>query len=395
MALFRDAYAAAGTSYAGLRGLDAQAARFSRLRHAAFPGDPQKAEWERQFLAMDPQATTFRGADVQTIRNLEQWTSLRHKMYALHWALVADPVKWPKVFEEMDETQRMIDNARYRVDSTAGGNRPAPMLTPGSPAYLEYAAQLAHQERELTKLLELAAKLGGSYGVSGGPTGWQPYGQLPGSQPVSGLNLLQSARRAYDERVAEAGKAFPELASPQAWADSTVLARLLELAHRYDPAMFSRLRLTEMVLQSAIGQARAAMLTATTPDKALAALIEREATSAEKAIEERRLVRGLIFPHEIDAELTARRTTEDRSLAAKIDTALPGRGAAAGGSRPVPLSEPEIKALRTDELESQGRKMSSTEHQLAKAWAKLAPIRSLDLGKPIISRPAAASHARW
>ena len=383
VSLFKEAYEVAAESFAGLRNLDTLAARFSRLRHAAMPGEAAKAGLEQRFLEMDPQAGLFGNADRQTIRNLHQWRRLQSKLYSLYWALVDEPVKWPKIFEEMDEAHQMIDNARYRVDSAASGNRPVPMIAPGTPAYAEYVDILANYESWYLGMLQKAAAKSGSGGVYAGyPTSRAP-GQPGGGDPLRALNFVQSMRTAYDTRVVEAAAELPELAKPETWADSFLLGKRLEQAHRLRPDLFNRLHLAEMTLSGAIGQARTAAATAVQRDPALTALIEREAQSAEKAMEARRQVRGLVFPNEIDADLATRRTAEDRTLGAKIDAAYPRRRLTSStGPEPVPLSEEEIRALRTDELKSPGRKMTSTEHQLRKAWELLGPVREVDWNQP-------------
>ncbi len=375
--LFEAAYSRAAESYTGLRSLDSLAARFAKLRHLALPGDEATAGLQEAFISMDPQAGRLMKADAETIRGLEQWTKLRSKLYALHDALTADPVKWTNVFEELDEVQQMMDNARYRVDS-GSGNRPTPIIVPGTEAYTAYVAQLADHERMLARLLVRAAELGGAGGLPSG-LARTPWPGPDAGNPKGALTLLQSLRTAYDERVTTAAQILPALGAPDAWANSFVLGQRLEQAHRAHPGVFNRLRVTEMTLQGAVGQARTAMVTAAGPaDPALAALIDREAKSAEKAMEQRRMAHGLVFPNEVDAELVSRRSGEDRSLAAKIDTAYPGQ-VRPGVAAPVPLSEPEIKALRTEELKDQGGQPTSTEHQLQKAWRLLTPLRSVNM----------------
>jgi hypothetical protein len=383
MTRFEEAYGRAATSWVGLRSLDALAARFARLRHEAMTGDAERAELQSRFLALDA-ALDLNGMTGEQVRAMEQWSNLEASFGELDAALAADP-DWTTIVEALDESQQMMDNARYRVESAPAGYRPSSMIRPGSPAYTAYTERLGTYEARLAGLLRRVAVLGGGTASAVDLTS-PAYRALTGEavDPRAAVGRLQALRTAYDARVAEAAAALPTLAAIETWSDSYTLGRRSEEAHRAHPDLFLRLRVTEMALTSAVGQARSAVTTAAGAlDAALGSLVAREATSAERAVEERRTVHGIVLPHELDAELAVRRTAEDRLLAATVDSAYPrGRLAPRSGGEPVPLSDEEIRALSSSELSSFAGRMSSTEHQLGRAWEILAPMRALDLGNP-------------
>ncbi|HET6209978.1 MAG TPA: DUF4157 domain-containing protein [Jatrophihabitans sp.] len=373
--LFRQAYLDAGEAHTGLRNLDAMAARFARLRHVALPGDAKRDELQRDFAAMDPQNALFSNPTPQQVRDMDQWTKLRSLLYSLDNALRASPVKWDPVYEYLDKCHQVLDNARYRVDSAAAGYRPDPMLAKGTPAYDEYVELLRTWEIYYSKLLARAAELAGAGDVSFVPS--FSVWDRKGGDPLAAVTLLQDLRAAYDQRVDEAATAMPELAAPEVWQNSNVLMKRLESAHRSHPKMFDRLQVSELALQSSIGQTRTALVTAQEASPALPQLISQETAAAELAIDRRRKVKGLVFPSELDSELTGRRLIEDRTLAARLDAAHPRAGVPATGPRTMPLSELEIIALQSKELSDQGGRMTSTEHQLAKAWELISKWREV------------------
>jgi hypothetical protein len=140
--------------------------------------------------------------------------------------------------------------------------------------------------------------------------------------------------------------------------------------------MFNRLRLSEWALDNAVGQARTAVLTAGTQDQGLAELVERECCSAEQAMHDRRLVHGLVLPNELDDVLKTRRTAQDRTRAAEVDAAFGQAGKPVPPT--VPLTDPEAKALATSQLSGQGERMTTTEHQLNRAWEIAEPLRAME-----------------
>jgi hypothetical protein len=376
--LFREAYDKAGTSYAGLRNLDAAAARFARLRHVALPADARRQALQESFAAMDPANAELKNATVQDIRDMKQWTKLNSELNELDNALRESPIKWDPVYEHLNKCKQVMDNAHYRVDSAAAGYRPDPMLPKGTPAYDEYVDMLSARELRYGRLLARAAELSGGGEIFYVPT--TSVWDHRGGDPLAAVTLLQSLRSAYDQQVNDAAAAMPELATAAAWADSNVLMHRLEKAHRDHPGLFDRLRITELALQASIGQAHTALVTAKDSSPTMPELVARETAAAELAIRARRVVRGLVLPDELDAELTERRAIEDRTLAARLDAAHPRPGVAPSTKPGVaPLSEVEITALHSKELSGQGAKMTSTEHQLAKAWELTSQWRSLPL----------------
>jgi len=389
MTLFADAYATAATSYVGLRSLDLLADRFTQLRHQAMDGEPGHDDLQQRFMAIDAKLG-LAGMDSAAIAEMDQWDELDDQLDDVDHELdrselfkkldrgdLFKGLDRGDLFKELDRAQQMFDNARYRIEPST--LRPVPMIPQGSPAWAAYVGQLNRYDRRLAGQLRRAAELGGGAKT---PVSTQDrrFAGLTGDSvdPRSALARMQSLRVAYDERVQEGIAALPALSATETWSDSYRLGRRNEEAHAAHPDLFRRLRLTEMALRIAIGQTRSSLRTmGGTPDPALATLIETETASAERAIEERRLRYGLILPVELDAELTGRRAAEDQLMAATVDAAFP-RAGTRPGQAPTPLSPEEIKALHDDELESMGRRMSSTEHQLGEASRLLAPMRETE-----------------
>jgi len=376
--LFRDGYEAAATAHAGLRYLDALAAQFARLRYAALPQDDARAAIQQAFTEMDPQTAGLHDATPEEIVHMTQWQKLSDEQDSLTEALDSDPVSWSDVMEHLGKLQQVIDNARYRV-APSGGYRPAPMLTPGTNAYTTYLRLLSTHERALSALLVRVANAGG--GDLSSPTPSAASDAEP--DPAAAASIVQTLRRTYDQRVSQVSAALPGLADPRLWHDSNALMRALERAHRDQPQLFERLQTTEFALQTAIGAAHTALALRPSSAPMVVELVRRETEAAESAIHDRTVVHGLVMPSELDEVLATRRAAEDRTLAAKIDAALPRQAAtdpAATGA--LPLSEDEIIALHSTALSGQGSRMTSTEHQLRRALDLIAPMRSVDLSAP-------------
>jgi hypothetical protein len=95
-----------------------------------------------------------------------------------------------------------------------------------------------------------------------------------------------------------------------------------------------------------------------------------EIDAVNEAIIDRRTIRGLVFPHELDALLEERGMEADRERAVRIDGADPS------GARARPPVEEEIAALRAHELSSVAGRFTTTERQLAEARRMNAGRRS-------------------
>lgn len=380
VSLFEAAYKRARTSFVGLQTLDALAERFAVLRHAALGNDPAHAGLQRRFLQMDS-TLGLDGMSPAAVREMEQWDELGDKLTEVADSLAESDPDWNAVFEELDETEQMLDNARYRIDPSRAGYRTTPLISPGSPAWGAYVGELDAADRRLTSILRRATELSGAPGLLV-RTAEARFTGLTGTgvDPRAALARLQSVREAYDDRVREASAALPELAQSQTWADPATLASRSTQAQRDHPQMFRRLRLAEVALRLALGQARSSTRTAATePD--VKALIERESTAAEQAIAARRVTHGVLLPDEVDAELVYRHALEARRLSAAIDKTFGRDGHPATPAQP--LTPEELAALHHGKLASWGGRISTTEQQLAQAWRLLAPTRKRLLSEPI------------
>jgi hypothetical protein len=361
------------------------ASQFARLRFAAMRGDPEQAQLSGRFAAMDAKLDQGNLTPAQ-IEDMAQWHELTDKLLEVEDALSGSPPSWKSLFENLGEAEQMIGNARYRVESASAGYRSVAMIPKGSPAHAMYAAKLAAFEIWLANIQSRLAVLGGSAAAPVDITTPSFAGLASNAaDPRAALARMQSLRVAYDARIQEAATALPQLATTETWSYSYRLGQRTEEAHRTHPDLFNRLRVTEFALRSAVGQARTLVATATpTLSGELQALIEREARSAERAMRDRRDTSGLLFPDELDAEVAARQTVEDRDLAATIDAAYPRTRLAgeASAAEPAPLASEEIEALQSDELKGMSARMTSTERQLGRAWGNLRQIRGIDLRAP-------------
>ena len=385
--LFERAYGRARTSYVGLRALDALADRFLRLRRAARGDDPGREELQQRLLRMDA-ALGLDGMSADAVRTMEQWERLDTALTEVSASLALATPDWDDVFEQIGEAEAMLANARYRVDPSRAGYRTVPLITRSSPGWAAYVEKLDAADRRLATVLRRATRLGGRPG-STVDTDDPRFAGLAGDgvDPRAALARLQSVREAYDDRVVEAVAALPELATSGTWADPAVLASRSVRAHRDHPDVFRRLRLAEVALRLAAGQARSSARTAAAPE-AVAALIDREAAAAERAVEARRVTHGILLPSEVDAALVRRRAMEASRLSSAIDRRSP---------RPdrVVLSDEELAALHGTDLAAWGGMMSTTEEQLARSWELLAPMRSMPLDSGGIDPFADDYLAQW
>jgi hypothetical protein len=92
------------------------------------------------------------------------------------------------------------------------------------------------------------------------------------------------------------------------------------------------------------------------------------------------------------AAVSAERLTEDRTLAARLDVSqprAPARTPAAAGT--APLSQPEMIAVHSTHLSEQGARMTSTEHQLTRAWELLSDAQRHPRAGPGGSDPQTGS----
>ncbi len=396
MTLFEDAYDRARTSYVGLQALDALASQFAALRHAALGNDPAHDALQRRFLELDDRLG-LDGMSPTAVRAMEQWSELDGKLSELSGTLSETSPDWQDLFEELDECQQMLANARYRIDPARAGYRGQPLISPRSPAWGAYTERLATADRRLAALLARIARLSGVPASPAGVDGARFAGLATAEvDPRASLGRLQSMREAYDDRVHEAVAAVPELAAQGTWADPTTLAGRSAAAHRDHPGTFHRLRLAELGLRLAIGQARSAARTASGVEDAVAALIQRETRAAEEAITARRETHGVLLPDEVDAELTTRRGLEAMRLAVELDQAFPGAaGPAAGSPGREELTAEELEVLHRGDLSGWGGRISTTQAQLDAAWERLAPMRSQALTDPMPDPFADDYLAQW
>lgn len=373
--LFEDAYDRTRGSFAGIQMLDQQAAEFLRLRGLAMEGrdDPGRADLDQRWRAMD-QRLDLSGATAETIKNMEQWNDLEEKMTELANAVTAKKVDLDDVFENLDEAQLMIENARYRLDPRRGGvYRTTPLIPPGTEAHRVYTELLRSHETRL-------AGFHGYLLVLGGHEASEEIFKFNQVDPRTALVRLRTIRNNYVARVQATANAFPNLALPETWATPGTFARAVENANREKPGWFIQLRIVEKTLESAARQASSSLLLASTPpDETLRKLIEEEIAFAIKAIETRRTHFGLVFLYELDALLEQRGSDEDRILATEINAAYPTAKACTGGSAPAPFTETELDALHTESFKAHGgEQLTSTERQLAEVRRIMAPMRQAD-----------------
>ena len=83
---FDKAYVKAATSFTGLRGLDAMASQFSRLRFAALHGDAAQAGLQDRFAAIDAKLDQSNLTPAQ-VEGMDQWGELKDKLTEVDEAL--------------------------------------------------------------------------------------------------------------------------------------------------------------------------------------------------------------------------------------------------------------------------------------------------------------------
>ena len=163
--LFEDAYKRARSSWVGLQILDEQAAEFTRLRGVAMQNrkDPRHADLDARWQRID-ERLKLGDADRDTIWEMEQWVELESHIEKLRGLLSPEDadIDFKEIFETMDETQMMLENARYRIDSASQGKfRPAPLIPKDSPVYTDYVERLIVYERSFATLYQDALRLSG------------------------------------------------------------------------------------------------------------------------------------------------------------------------------------------------------------------------------------------
>ncbi len=375
--LFEAAYDRTKGSYAGIQMLDQQAAEFLRFRGLAMGSekyDPNREELDRRWRAMD-QRLDLSGATAQQIKEMDQWNDLDEKLTELAGIVLGNVIEPDKLFENLDEAQMMIENARYRLNPGTHGLRTKPLIPEGTEAYRVY--------REL--LLQREIRLAGFHGYFmrlAGHQGNEPVYKYDQVDPRTAFVRLRTVANDYREQVVAVSAQLRHLSNPKTWATPAEFARQVEKANREHPLWFRDLRLAEKTLEIATRQAGSAlMLASPPPEPALRKLIEDEIEEAKRSMKIRREGAGLVFLPELDALLEERGTDEDKITAAQLQAAYPTEKMCKAGPEPPPFTETEVAAMHTDAFTKHGGELlTSNEKQLAEVRRIMAPWRQVTPG---------------
>jgi hypothetical protein len=367
---FKEAYERARTSFAGLRELDAWRDEFLALQYRAdglvAGGDLMQRTYLESMFELIEKTVVLDAESEETIRKLEQWDEIRDATSALNKALdtVEAQLKsadfsgadWKKAASKEHELTQMLDNARYRLEPAAQGPyRTTRLLSPGKPARAFYEKELAAVELPAAQARGRLARAAASQKLPHGGGSYLRVGPELGKPPVvtSASMLLQQASAALAAyRTAIADTKLPAGVAPAALTISSATGALYKthLASTFG-ASIARLQAGESSVRSLITMARA-MVEADPRLTAEREALKRLAEEFETAFDDRKVVRMLLFPEELEQQIEEAKRSERRQLAS-------GLGQPQGVTE---LSEYELAAL--DALSARAATVGEPESQL-------------------------------
>ena len=164
----------------------------------------------------------------QFVEWMEQWEEIDRKLDSingqLEWSPVGDDstIRYDDYIEMIDEAQKMISNAKYRVEPPPGAYRKSAILPPTAPAYRTYMDNLEQRERRFWwtqhRLAELVAGrtprlAGGTFGEP--PHTWEELENAPSATGArnadDSLRLAEDAMRTFGVRIDAVPKPPKEL----------------------------------------------------------------------------------------------------------------------------------------------------------------------------------------
>jgi hypothetical protein len=274
---FTEAYARAQGAYAGLAELDALRKRFYELLQRAHANDEELApvrqaraelldiyrersgvvDWQaieawrpmmtdkgkyllerEEPVAIREQArATFEkierdlslaAATPESVESMEQWDDIDSKLTAINGRLVQsyfarddDAIPYDDYIEMLDEAQKMISNARYRVQPPSGAYRTAGILPPTAPGYRTYMNLLEERERRFWWTQHRLAEMVAGRTPRPGPEAfefghsWEELEHDPGAAGARdarlSLRVAEAAMRTFGARLTEMPRPPKEL----------------------------------------------------------------------------------------------------------------------------------------------------------------------------------------
>jgi len=391
---FESGYRRARTSFSGLLGLDTLREQFAELHQRAFRGTtPTAADANmlRRFQVME-QRLDLSHASAEFIREMEQWGDIDDKLDEIHRPLFhqrSQDINWADLNEDFREAERMLQNARYRINPRAqGAYRVTSMLREGSRARQVYIEQLRHREQRYSRhIARMSSHASGGTRPVQAWTPHQPFrrataaeheAQLEPGAPSPGLardaagnsyrvevpqvrsavdatSRLRQILRRYQTAVERLATRFNRQSLDQLWGESASLQRRFDALIR-DAGISQdlyRLEAQELALDAAANQAQSLMFLNQQSSRDELQALGTEINAVQTAVNRRKSHHGIVYRSELRQLQTRILSAEINQLAAHF----------ARGQAPQ-LSDAERQALQTDELEDLGENVSSVRSQL-------------------------------
>jgi hypothetical protein len=366
---FEEAYRTARKSFAGLRELDQWRNEFFALQAQAEAGAAsgnQRAAIESRFLAIES-GVTLDQEDEKSIRDLKQWDKIRDAIKDVNDALArveaqqTDPnfttAGWESVQKKEHELTMMLNNARYRLDPQAQGPyRTTALLSKGTAARGFYEKELDSVEKEAAFAMSRLATAARTLRL---PTGYVMKYPMPAmiagvpAVPITAEMMLQHVDQALvSYRTAIQATSLPFGTLPEGLASSSAVGAAYLSSLQTLPAFAAslyRLQADEDALRMLLGKA-AAMI----HEEPLLTAVKRRQEEFEDAIDQRKVVKMLLFPTEVPEQLETSQAGERRRFAETLGQ----------GKQVKPLSEYEYAALETGVLLGAAPTLGDVESQL-------------------------------
>lgn len=354
---FREGYEDAATGHSGLRSLDALRDLYVSMRSQVWEGTDRGAGSAAEAAGIDEFQSIDRDIDLsdasaEDIEDLDQWDELGDIVEDVEEG-VSDAENdseyddWSDLFDDLRDAERMLENARYRLNPAGiGPHRATPLLAEGSSGRAAYEIVLARWEARVSALqARLTNAAAGTRQVTPGEV----------------TDLVTAASRLQEMRAAFVADIATFTSGPNAHVFDPLWGSALNPHYMYENIIATsgigpqmrRLEARELALQSACGQARSlAVLDRAASDDEVAAL-GTAVEAAEVAIQDRRNEHGIVFAADVDRLAGDVRSAEESSLEHLLAPDAPE------------LSAEEDLALRSDEVEDTAAGISSVRSQLA------------------------------
>ncbi len=435
---FADAYDRAQTAFAGLQELDLMRTHFYEQLTLVHKNDDElpafnyarevllsryrdnagylRQDWlnrdlygmseDQRFLAQNKEITPVRDLARQTfekierdlsmsgmkpgdVPGMEQWDKIDGKLDELngrmmqsYFAKKDSNIPYDDYTDMLSEAQRMVANAHYRVDPSAGGYRTQPLLERTHPAYQTYMDYLEPRERRLWWTQHrmgdmIAGRTPYPRGIGELATTWEQRESPPdakGAMDVStNLRGVDRALASYDVRIEQAPKPPEELRQAIFLNSADAKTRYGDYVDDHDDYKRALLviELTQTVLAGLMDHARRAIDPTSSIDLNVVSVDPDKEKLRQRMVRFRQLFRhrydelGLLFPSET-ADLAAKvRQGEQDILRAQLK---------------VPVAAPELTA--EEQHAAQEKRIKEAAPRLGTTADRLERIPQLRLSLP-------------